>query len=214
MRLDQFATITLLSIVLSGCQMPKDLSSLTSGMLTGPANDVPINEADFAAYAKDGNAKLDGQAFLRLSNGGVKSCAGSEVLLAPATDYDLKVMNKFLFSRLDSALQYAGPAAKYWRESQCDVEGKFSFEDLPAGKWVVLTEVTFDTIDQGLVLKNLTSGGGLADNGVEGINEASTVRKGGLMGRTVTVKEKGHNKIILTQENLKSALMFGAAWPN
>lgn len=174
----------------------------------------PFYEADFAAYAGDGTATLEGEAFLRMQSGNIKNCAGAQVLLAPATRYDLAVMGAFLFSRLDTALKRAGPAAKYWRETQCDQQGKFLFENLPVGEWVVLTEATFEVVDQNRVLGNLTSGRGLA-GGVAAINQASTVQQGGLMGRKVTVKAN-RNKVILTQENLKSESfsLFGpSGWP-
>lgn len=177
-------------------------------------DDVPFSDADFAAYGGGGTATLEGEAFLRMQSGNIKNCAGAQVLLAPATDYDLAVMGAFLFSRLDTALGRAGPAAKYWRKTQCDQQGKFSFENLPVGEWVVLTEATFEVVDQSRVLGNLTSGRGLA-GGVTEINRASTVQQGGLMGRKVTVKAN-RNKVILTQENLKSESFsfFGpSVWP-
>ncbi len=174
----------------------------------------PFYETDFAAYAGDGPATLEGDAFLKMQSGNIKNCAGAQVLLAPATRYDLAVMGALLFSRLDTALKRAGPAAKYWRETQCDQQGKFLFENLPVGEWVVLTEATFEVVDQNRVLGNLTSGKGLA-GGAAAINQASTVQQGGLMGRKVTVKAN-RNKIVLTQENLKSesfSLFGSSGWP-
>lgn len=175
------------------------------------AANVPFADADFSAYAGEGTATLEGEAFLRLQSGNIKNCAGAAVLLVPATEYDLAIIKSITFS-MDRALKKAGPAARYWREAQCDSQGRFSFEDLPVGEWIVLTDVTFAVVDQNRVLGNLTSGGGLAGKGVTGVNQASTVEKGGIMGRRVTVTTK-HNKIILNEQSLRAGHLFDSGWP-
>ena len=185
---------------------------LISALISMPAmaKKVPFADADFSAFAGDGPATLDGEAFLRLQTGNIKTCAGATVLLAPATEYDIHVAKSLIFN-LDQALKQAGPAAKYWRETECDAEGKFSFEDIPVGDWIVITDVSFSVTDPNLVLQNLQRNGGLARQGTEGINAASQRHEGGLVGRKVTVTNK-HNRVILTEKNLESASFFGTNW--
>lgn len=120
------------------------------------ATKVQFAAEDFAAYEVDGKASLDGEAFGKTEGGEVKTCAGEKVLLAPNTDYDVQVITGWQFLRTDRALQLAGPAAKYWKETDCDSQGKFTFDDLPAGKWIIITTVKF--LNQGgLVAKKVTT---------------------------------------------------------
>lgn len=148
------------------------------------AEDVPFSESDFAPFAGNGPATLEGEAFLGTKGGGVKTCAGGAVFLAPNTKYDIDVITSLTFSR-DAAMRKAGPAGKYWKESVCDSQGKFSIEDVPLGEWIVLTDVSW-----------------FAEN---------NQKQGGLVAKKVTIRDK-KNKVILNQATHRVSALFGGGW--
>lgn len=83
-------------------------------------------------------------------------------------------------------MKRAGPAAEYWKETVCDSQGKFSFEDLPLGTWVMITDVRYN---------------------VSGVGE-----QGGVMAKNVTIRGK-KNKVILNEQTLRANSFFGVDWP-
>ncbi len=108
------------------------------------ADDVPFSVEDFASYAGDGPASLDGEAFTKTKGGQSRTCIGETVFLIPANKFSLMVLNKFAFG-IPTARQLAGPALPYWREATCDSQGKFAFTNVPTGTWVVYTEIKWET---------------------------------------------------------------------
>lgn len=150
------------------------------------AEDIPFTVGDFAPYAGVGSATVEGEAFLTSEGGAIKTCAGEAVFLLPSNKYDIEVITSWGFTA-SIAMSQAGPAAKYWKETACDSQGKFSFEDLPLGEWIVVTDITW-----------------LASN---------RQKQGGLMGKKVTVRGK-KNKVMLTSTNLRAnKTLFVDDWP-
>lgn len=102
---------------------------------------------------KEGNAKLEGNAFLRQQGGGVVTCAGQEVFLFPYTDYaneKLSLMygssergisawhtTQYKFSNEDPNFP------NYKKTSFCDAQGKFVFDKLSAGTYFAITNVSW-----------------------------------------------------------------------
>lgn len=153
--------------------------------LSGCAGVVaPFSASDFSAYVGEGPATLEGQAFLRTRGGELRYCAGESVLLAPGTQYDIDVITAFAFGR-NVALKRAGPAAQYWRESVCDAQGKFQFDGLPVGSWIVITDVRYWVAGS---------------------------EQGGVMGKKVNLRA-GRNSVIMNEQALRSAAPFGIGWP-
>lgn len=169
----------LMGLGLGACAMP--------GMLG--QHSVPFSDADFVNYVGVGPATLNGTALGRTRGGGVRTCAGLPVYLAPATAFVKDGIGRMYddFSRraVDMA---AGPSKKYWRESACDAQGKFTFERVPAGAWYVLTSIEYEVAAAPI-----------------GGNVQVTERQGGIVSRKVVLRP-GLNNIVLTQEDLKSAL--------
>jgi len=102
---------------------------------------------DFALWSGPGPSNLHGQAFLKTVGGDVKTCAGEDVLLLPATPYIDELLAK------ETAGVTAKPdsrAVSLIRRTICDAQGNFSFSRLPAQRWYVLTKVTWGVphIDQ------------------------------------------------------------------
>lgn len=124
-----------LSAALSGC----------ASMMPPPVPPVPMTqqfrEADHTEYLKAGSASLTGQAFLRQQGGGVVTCAGSDVILLPATPFFQEVVS---IMRTGREPQVARPLTEYtalYRKSQCDAQGNFVFANVPAGKYILMTQV-------------------------------------------------------------------------
>lgn len=118
---------------------------------------VPTIEFDsnhHSEYNKTGNSTVRGQAFLRQKGGGVVTCAGSQVMLIPATPYFREAIN---MARAGQRKPILSPEAQDLRKtSTCDSQGNFSFSKVPAGKWFLVTEVSW-------IVAGLSQGGGLLE---------------------------------------------------
>lgn len=155
------------------------LASMAESNVEQQEEDSSFSEADFAPYRGDGKSSLEGEAFVKTENGEVRNCSGESVFLAPDTPFDINVITAFLF-HVDLAMKKAGEAAPYWRESSCDSQGKFTFEDIPAGKWIVITVVRWG--NSGRVIGGQSEGGQLA--------------------KKIDLRS-GKNRIVMNMKNLK-----------
>ena len=133
-------TIAILFVVaLSGCVPP---TALTMKTITSKYN------PDDAAYIhEDGNAVIEGQAFLRTTIGEVRTCAGTVVNLIAVTEYS-KERIWSLFGNIDKGRNYINQVtdapAQYWQDilkTVCDAEGDFRFTGIPPGEYFVTTAV-------------------------------------------------------------------------
>lgn len=101
--------------------------------------------ADHQAWMTKGNAGVDGEGFIRRPNGWLARCSGNKVYLVPASAYfrewiDIRrsgavVANSVELTKLHREAQ---------RETQCDQRGRFAFSELPAGKWFVITRISYE----------------------------------------------------------------------
>ena len=131
---------------------------------------------EYAKYDQPGNATIRGQGFLRQRGGTVVTAAGSSVYLNPSTSYSAEW---YTCALAGVALQPPDErAAKYVRQAQADAEGRFTFRDLPAGEYFVLTSVSWD-----------------APVGYKG----GMVTQGGVVGSLVVVGEGESKDVILTR---------------
>ena len=92
-------------------------------------------------YMQKGNNTIKGQGFLRQQGGGVVTCAGSEVLLLPATPFFRESIN-ILRTGKKPISEKLDPASKTMiKRSQGDAQGNFTFNEVPDGDWFVVTQV-------------------------------------------------------------------------
>ena len=99
--------------------------------------------SEHEAYAKPGENGISGQAFLRQEGDSVVTCAGSRVLLLPATDYFREMIGHIVAGSEPKPPEKTYPGLKGMiRRTQCDARGNFSFSEIPDGAWFVLTQVT------------------------------------------------------------------------
>jgi hypothetical protein len=100
-----------------------------------------------AAYAsKPGTGRVDGQAFLRRDYGRLVTAAGERVFLIPATAYAVERFNRMFDGDRRSYFgnEVEPPPEDYYRhrrETKVDMTGKFSFENVPPGRYIVATRV-------------------------------------------------------------------------
>ena len=108
--------------------------------------DTPF-DARAAAYAKlSGTGRIEGQAFLRRDYGRLVTAAGERVFLIPATAYTVRRFDLMFDGERRS---YYGNAVddpppeyyEYRRETKVDMAGKFTFENLAPGRYIVATRV-------------------------------------------------------------------------
>lgn len=130
--MSRISLLVALSAALAGCQSAKI--------------DAPF-ERKAAEYAlTKGTGRIDGQAFLRRDYGRLGTAAGERVFLIPATRYAVERFNSMFGGDRRS---YFGNAVedppdeyyRYRRETKVDMSGKFSFDDLAPGPYIVATRI-------------------------------------------------------------------------
>lgn len=118
----------------SGCGTVPGLSSEPLDM---PPFEMDVHQKYVAPPAV---GAITGQAFLRQQGGGVVTCAGGAVIALPSTYYF-----RFLLDHSKriaaQGLQVASTANELTRRTTCDAQGSYAFANLPAGEWIVVTEV-------------------------------------------------------------------------
>jgi hypothetical protein len=107
---------------------------------------MSADSTEYAPFMKTGPHELAGQAFLTTRGGDVKLAAGRTVTLDPATRYARE-----WFRRWGADVGRFATAApdslfiKSRKVTTANAEGRFRFNDLPAGEYIVRTMVTWET---------------------------------------------------------------------
>lgn len=135
-----------------------------------------FDRSEHEPYTEPGENSIKGQGFLRQQGGGVVTCAGSEVLMIPATSFFREVV---MYVRAGNAPHIAekifDPAFKsIIKHAQCDAQGNFSFSKLPSGAWFVLTDVSW---------------------------VVGYARQGGVLTREVTLSNNETAQVLLTEKD-------------
>jgi hypothetical protein len=130
----QLLTLVILSLSLMGCIEPKRIT-------------VPFDEKSFAIYKQKGTATVQGQAFLKTAGGDVKYGAGNQIMLLPYNDYvkevkTLKTARHIQLANEDLRWQ------DYSKSTISDAQGKFEFKNIPAGEYLLETEITWGVPSQ------------------------------------------------------------------
>jgi hypothetical protein len=95
-------------------------------------------------YAQPGGNGISGRAYLTpQGNDGQVTCAGSRVLLLPATSYFREMFWHMIVAGSEpEPPKRAYPSLKNMiRRTECNTQGNFSFSEVPDGNWFVLTQV-------------------------------------------------------------------------
>ncbi len=133
----------LVSLLLLGMAIP----SLGGCQLSGTLPITARYDPAAAAFArKPGTGRIEGQAFLRRDYGRLVTAAGERVFLIPATAYAVERFDK-LFGG-DRRSYYGNsvedPPPAYYddrRETKVEMTGKFLFENVAPGRYIVATRV-------------------------------------------------------------------------
>lgn len=132
-------------------------------------------EKEYAPYNVLGTGTLTGQAFLAQVNGNVVKAAGQTVTLDPATSVGNEWWGKAGKHWIFRGLTPDSPGfASTRRSTTADAEGRFKFQDLPAGSYFVRTQVTWEV-------------GGYYPT------------QGGLVGKQVQIEEGKTTEVILNK---------------
>jgi len=118
-------------------------------------------EDDFVWSLTKGTGVIAGQGFLRAPGGFIKTAEEEEVTLVAKTPYTDEIVaatrqDGFFdkYTNVQKDLNYS----LYRRVQTADKEGRFRFENLPAGEWYIVTKVIWYMQDES---SNYSYGGGL-----------------------------------------------------
>lgn len=108
--------------------------------------DASFDPAAAGYVLKPGTGTIEGQAFLRRDYGWLVTAAGERVFLIPATSYAVERFSAMFGGDMRS---YYGnpvdePPSDYYRfrrETKVDRYGKFSFEKVAKGRYIVATRI-------------------------------------------------------------------------
>ncbi len=122
----------LLGLALSACQTAKI--------------DQEFDQKAAAFVLLKGTGRIDGQAFLRRDYGRLVTAAGERVFLVPATAYAVERFAAMFGGDMRSYFGNAvdEPPEEYYRfrrETKADMSGKFAFEGLAPGRYIVATRI-------------------------------------------------------------------------
>lgn len=123
----------------------------------------------------DGTATIEGQGFMMTMGGTPRTCAGRRVTLTPATAYTIELTSASLKPFVSTIVHDPNEVIPT-RATTCNVRGEFTFRNLPAGNWIVLTSALW----------------------VAGVGRYSSV-EGGLIFEFVTTKENKTSEVLVTQ---------------
>jgi len=125
-------------------------AALVSGCVEATQVATPFNAAEVAYINKTGPAKITGQGFVRLTNGMVITCAGTEVALVPAGSYAKERITALYGSVGGGHMPVSQPIsvansppdyATMRRVTVCDAGGNFEFAGVADGEYYVMTTV-------------------------------------------------------------------------
>lgn len=123
------------------------LAVLLTGCATAPSVPTPPLVAfnpDEAKWAQGtGTAIVEGQAFLKTRGGDVKYGAGNSVYLMPHTPHSFDWMVR-VTGDLSTAPTIDPALEALVRKTTASGDGRFKFENLPAGPYLVVTTVTWE----------------------------------------------------------------------
>jgi hypothetical protein len=127
----------LFATALTGCADLLELNSRNPKLSLPPAN-----PAEYEPYRQAGTGSISGQAFVLTTSGDPKKAAGKQVTLDPATSVARAWWNTAkAYQKLEPRLPDDPNFAAARKTTTADAEGRFTFEGLPPGDYLVRTTV-------------------------------------------------------------------------
>ena len=121
---------------------------------------------EHAQWVSPGTGKVVGEVFSRTRSGDVKVGAGETVWLVPDTAFFHEIAEQFVRG---FDLQSEEQLASVVRRTTCNSRGEFFFQDVPAGKYMVLSRLYWNAGSR------MTGGAFVGVVGVEGTQESSAL---------------------------------------
>jgi len=140
-------------IALAGCAIPQHQE--IEHRLSTPFDAEKARDA-----IQPGAGKVEGNAFMRQQGGGVVTCAGSDVTIAPVSEHAIERLSK-LYGKAPDVGETVGRRAqdaayyrikfipnheeytKISRQTRCDAQGEFVFSNLKDGRYFLVTTVAW-----------------------------------------------------------------------
>jgi hypothetical protein len=147
------AVVVGLPLVFTGCSAEQPVQESAPRFVK---MQTKFDYSEHKPYAEPGENGISGQAFLRQQQDSVVTCAGSRVLLLPATSY----FREMFWHMIVAGSEPNPPETPYpslkgmIRRTECDAQGNFSFTEIPDGTWFVLTQV--NARDGGVLITEVT----------------------------------------------------------
>jgi len=121
--------------------------SLVAGCVSGPKLESVFDPGEAEAINQSGFGAVNGQAFLKRSDGSVVYAAGSEVYLIPRSTYADAHMN-YLFQgrKFNNTVEQPSTEPAYLsmtKRTKADADGRFTFSLLADGNYYLLTRITW-----------------------------------------------------------------------
>ena len=137
-----FLAAAVVAVLASACStpMPSASTEMTSRFDAG----------EVAWSREPGTATVEGSAAMAAPGGARQTCAGGEAQLVPASGYAAEMMRIVFgndvrgFVPLATARYPTNMTAEFGktvRRIGCDAEGRFRFDNVPAGRWYVFSNV-------------------------------------------------------------------------
>jgi len=162
----------------------------------------PYNRIEFSKKGyEEGSNIVTGEAFLTQRDGGVITCAGERVTIHPDTEYFLAKND--LTKDIEPSLE----ASEFEKHTVCDSLGKFEFNNVQNGRWIIETNVSWDVFNTVYVppvqtyvrtsINNLTLITLIGPR-----YHTKNYSQGGDMYRVVEIKNGKKNRFIITRTTI------------
>lgn len=135
--------ILLASIALTSCQTAKKHQLVST-----------FNESEFVKLLEPtGKNTIKGSALMRKANGEIVTCAGTKILLLPSVPYSAERVQAIygnveqgyvpLYARPIEFIPENSNYAKSGRETVCNVQGQFIFENVKDGEYFIYSHISW-----------------------------------------------------------------------
>lgn len=120
---------------------------LLAGCVSGPKLESVFDPSEAEAINQSGFGAVNGQAFLKRSDGSVVYAAGSEVYLIPRSTYaDAHMAYLFQGRKFNNTAEEPSTEPAYLsmtKRTKADADGRFTFSLLADGNYYLLTKITW-----------------------------------------------------------------------